>query len=193
MTNTIRDEIRKRYRLARMRQGQEAPELVDIPSMDGIRVAMVPLSEGESQQSMLAAADLEVRDNPAGWQFRNRAALEQDVWRACREPANPEQLIWESPQVMCDELDPSDVDYLAMRLTALMDYASPSLASLTEEQIDALKKALQKIEWRELTGTRAAAARVFLSHLFPELLAASLSGFTSTEPSTEKTEKGAST
>jgi hypothetical protein len=191
--STVREEIQRQQRLARMRQGQLAPELEDIPSMDGVRVGLVPLTESEAQQGMLAAATFEVDENFAGMQARNRVALVHDVWNACREPSQPDKKVWESPAAMQSELDPGDIDYLAMRLSVLMDYAAPSFEQITEKELEALKKACQTLPWRELSGTQAAAARVFLSTVLPEALPASLYGRTSTDSSTQTSERDEST
>lgn len=191
--STIREAIREQNRIKRMRMGQEAAELEEIPSLDGIRVAQVPLVERESQAGLIRAANLDVVDNSAGMQARNRAAVESDVWHSCREPGDLTKMVWESVDEMVEELEPSDIDYLFDKLTILMEYASPSLDGLTQQDLDQLKKDFGQIDWNELSGRQWSALKLCLSTLLPELLAARLSSSTYTQSLTTRTESVEST
>jgi len=166
-----------------MRLGQLAPEFVDIPSMNGIRVALVPLIEAESQRGMMRAAELEVPDNVAGIQLRNRAALESDVYHAMRDPENIDKQLFESVDTMVEELEPSDIDALADHLMTLMEYASPSIDGLSEEDLLDLKKGFAEIDLRVLTGQQWAAVKLCFQALLPNLLAVKLRGTLSTDSS----------
>lgn len=190
---SVREAIHEQNRLSRMRAGQLAPEYVDVPSKQGIRLALVPLTEHESRQGLLASAALDLPDNVSGFQIRNRVTLVTDVWHACREMDDPSEKVWRTPEEMEKEVDPADIDYLGMRLAMLMDYASPSLATLSDETIETLKKVSPTIPWRELTGMQAAAARVFLSTVLAQALPDNWSGFISTDSLTIKTENPEST
>jgi len=189
----VRDKIKEQSRLARMRLGNGVPDWVDIPSMEGIRVAMVPLVEEETQRSLVAASKIDVPDNHPGINAQNRVAMVWDVWQACRELDDIERKVWDSPEEMVAELEPSDIDYLFDQLTILMDYASPSLAKLSDQDVDDLKKAFGAIEWRELTGRQASALVMCISRLLPELLAAKFSSSGSTPNSTSRSENDEST
>jgi hypothetical protein len=193
MTSSLREQIRAQSRIARIRQGQDAPEYIDIPSMETIRVAMVPLNDAQHLQGQINAAELDVPDNMTGLAVRNRAAIVHDVWTACRFPDELEQKVWESPQVMQEELDPADIDYLSMKLTVMMAYQSPQLKDLSDSEVADLKKVLETIQWRELYGSQAAAAKIFLMTLFPELLQGNSYSSTSTNRSTTKSENDEST
>jgi len=166
-----------------MRLGQLAPEFVDIPSMNGIRVALVPLIEAESQRGMMRAAELEVPDNVAGIQLRNRAALESDVYHAMRDPENIDKQLFESVDTMVEELEPSDIDALADHLMTLMEYASPSIDGLSEEDLLDLKKGFAEIDLSVLTGQQWAAVKLCFQALLPNLLAVKLRGTLSTDSS----------
>jgi hypothetical protein len=178
---SIREAIRDANRLARMRQGQEAPEMTDIPSMPGIRCAQVPLTEAEASAGVIRAAALEVIDNQAGLQARNRAAIESDVWYSLREPDHLDAKVFASVEEMVESLVPTDIEYLADNLSALMDYASPAIDGLTDEGLAELKKAFGEIDWNALTGRQWAAVKQACQALFPALLLAKLRGSTSIE------------
>lgn len=192
MTN-VREAIREASRLARMRQGQDAAEFIDIPSMQGIRVCQVPLLEKEAQAGVIRAASLDVIDNAAGMQARNRAAIESDVWHSLREPGDPETKVFATVDEMVEQLQTTDIDYLADNLATLMDYASPSIDGLSDKDLNDLKKAFGETDWSALTGRQWAAVKLCCQALFPNLLRAKSLGSISTESSTEMNESGAST
>lgn len=190
---SLRDKIRDQQRVKRMRLGQEAPELIDIPSLDGVRVAMVPLTEAESQASLIAASALDVLDNSAGIQARNRVTVQMDVWNACRDPEDVDKKVWPSMEEMVKDLEPADIEWLFDQLTTLSDYASPAIDGISEEDLADLKNSFALIDWNALTGRRWSALKLCLSILSPELLAAKSHSFTSTTKSTTTSESGEST
>jgi hypothetical protein len=190
---TMREKIKEHSRLARMRSGQEVPEFVTIPSMPEIRCVMIPLLEKESQAGIVRAAALEVIDNAAGIQARDRVCIESDIWHALREPDDHDKRVFESIDDMLEALDATDISVLADELAALMDYASPAIDGMTDEQLDELKKAFGETDWSALTGRRWALVKMACQALFPDLLRVKSLGSTSTDSSTERSESGAST
>lgn len=190
---TMREKLREANRLARMRQGQDVPEDVALLTNPEIHFWQVPLLEWESQAGVVAAANLDVPDNMAGLNARNRVAIQSDVFHSLREPGNVDQKVFESVEDMVQELDPADIDHLADSLTLLMDYASPSVDGLTDEELNDLKKAFGETDWSELTGRQWAALKLCCQVLFPELLAVKLRGSSSTESSTPTSESAEST
>lgn len=184
----IREAIRKANRLARMRMGQDAPEMAEIPSKPEIRVALVPLNEAETQQGLIEAANLDVPDNMVGITARNRVAVHMDIWNAIRDPEDVSKKVFESVDAMLVDLEPMDIDYFTDYLATLMEYSSPSLDKLSAEALDELKKVLMAIDWSELTGRQWLVLRLCLSVLLPDQLAAKLYGSTSTSNSTTKIE-----
>lgn len=190
---SIREAIRDANRLTRMRMGQDAPDVVEIPSMPGIRVAQVPLTEMESQAGVILAAALEVDDNAAGLQARNRIAIASDVWHSLRLPNDSGEMVFGSIEEMREELSPSDITYLADNLGMMMEYASPAIDGLTDEDLADLKKDFVETDWSGLTGRRWAAVKLCISILFPELLQAKLLGSGSTDSSTSMNENEEST
>jgi hypothetical protein len=178
--STVREAIREQNRLTRMRLGQEVGERVQIPSVE-VGVLLVPLTEGESQQGLFAAAALEVPDNQAGLMARERAATISDVWHAVRDPGDATRKVFATPDEMVEELDPRDIDYLADQLVLIQSYASPALDGLSQEELNELKKAFGETDWSGLTGRRWAAVKLCCSILFPELLQVKLRGSSSTD------------
>lgn len=166
----LREEIRESSRLTRIRQGQDAFDWADIPSMPGIRVAMVPLAEAEEQAGLMAAAALDVPDNLAGIQARQRVGTVHDVWASLRMPNNLREHVFESPDAMVSQLEPTDIDYLFEQLVTLQDYVSPSLAKLSDKEVEELKKDFVAIDWKDLSGKQANALVLALSRLLPQLL-----------------------
>lgn len=189
----LAEQIREKNRLARMRLGQDAPDLIDLPAHPEVRVAMVPLSERETQMGMIYGASLDVPDNSAGLQARNRAVAHSDLWNSLRDPADLNAKVFDSVEDLIDELAPEEIDILLDNLASLMDYSSPHGDGLTDEILDTLKKASETIEWSGLTGRRWAVVKLYLSVMSPELLQVSLFGSGSTESSTERNENGEST
>src|SRR5256885_310526 len=126
---TMREAIREGSRLSRMRQGNEVPDYVDIPSMEGVRVALVPLTEAELARGLSYAAQ-KGDDTPetfSGVQYRSRLAIQSDLWHAVREPGDITAKVFESIEDMVEVLEPSDIDYLNMQLATMMNFASPAM------------------------------------------------------------------
>jgi len=178
-----------------MRMGQAVVEPTEIPSMAeaGIRIGLVPLTEQESQQGLVAAAALDVPDNYAGINARNRLAAQCDVWNASRLIEDPSQKIWQSVEQMVEELQPSDIDFLFDKLTLLQDFASPAFDKLSDKQVDDLKKAFVELDWKGLSGRPANALAMCISILLPELLQGSNSSTGSTFSSMQTNESEEST
>lgn len=189
----IIEKMRELSRLKRIRMGQDAPEWGHIPSMPEIRIALVPLLERESQASLAAAAGIEVADNALGMQVRARTAQQWDVWQACRKLEEPDKYVWDSVEQMTEFLEPDDLDALHDQLSVLMDYASPSLEGLTDQDLADLKNGFVLIDWNALTGRRWSALRLCLSHLLPELLLAKQPSITSIPSSITRSESDEST
>lgn len=194
--STIRDAIANASRLARMRQGQQVFEPVEVPSLslpgEPLILAQIPLTESETQQGVIAAATLDVPDNLAGMAARNRAAAVSDLWHSLRDPADLSQKAFDNVEELTEQLTPTDVDHLIDALAMLMEYASPDIDGLSQKDLEELKKGFAEIDLSVLTGRQWAAVKLCFQVLLPELLQAKLSGSTSTESSTERSESVAS-
>jgi hypothetical protein len=178
---SVYEQLKEASRLRRMRLGQEAPEDAEFLAHPEIRAKMVPLVEKEMEAGMIAAAKLDVPDNTAGYQVRDRVALCSDVWHSLREPDDLSKKVFGSVDAMVDELEGSEIDQLADQLTMLMDFSSPALDQISDEDLESLKKGLLTTEWSGLSGRQWAAIKLCLSAFSPQLLAANLSGSSSTD------------
>lgn len=190
---TAREAILENSRLARMRQGQAVGTPVEIPSMREVRVLQVPLTDAESAQALALAAAADFQDHTAGLMARNLIARTYEVWASLREMDAPDKHVFENVEEMQKHLEPGDIEYLANHLVTVMAFASPAADGVTDEMLDALKKAFGEIELSALTGSQWAAMRLCFEALFPTLLRANSFGSSSTESSTEKNDESEST
>jgi hypothetical protein len=134
------------------------------------------------------AASLNVPDNVAGNQLRDRAESREILSYSIRDPKDVSQRIYSSGVQLADDLEPVDVGFLIERYYEMADSNSPSLERLPEKEQAELKKALQEMDWNELTGRQWYAASRFLLSLMPKPLGDSLLGYGSTTPSTTTSE-----
>lgn len=155
MSNAILDKMRESRRVAKMRMGQAAPSFVTLPSNSEIRFAIVPLIEREYQFCLESVAAMDIPDNAYGVELRDRQLQLHTLWMALRNPDNPMERVFESVEDMLDEelgLEPTDVNHLIEMYQREVDFSSPALEGLTEEQVQELKKALLTIDWNALSG-----------------------------------------
>jgi hypothetical protein len=185
---SLRPGLLKERRLARMRLGQAAYEVVNLPSDPEIRVALVPLNEAEHETCLALAAAMEIPDNIAGLQLRDRALQLETLALSIRDPRDPTTQIYKNGKEVSEDLEPVDVGFLMDYYNELADSASPSIERLTDEQVGELKKALARMDWNELSGRQWYAASRFLSVIMPVLLAGSSVGSGSISKSTTTNE-----
>jgi hypothetical protein len=171
-----------------MRLGQAVFELFPLPSDSEIRIALIPLNEAEHENCLSFAASLNVPDNIAGNQLRDRAESREILSYAIRDPKNLMRRIYSSGAELSEDLEPVDVGFLIERYYELADANSPSLDRLPEKEVEDLKKALQEMDWNALSGRQWYAASRFLLSLMPQPLGDSLLGFGSIQPSTTTNE-----
>lgn len=176
----MRDKLREQNQLARMRLGQEVPEDIALPSNPEIHFWQVPVNEAQAQYGLHRAANLDVGENMAGFEARNRVAMESDVWHSLREPGAVDEYAFKSIEEMTELLDPSDISFLAESLNLLMSYGSPSVDGLSEADLDGLKKDFVQTDWSALTGMQWAAVKLCCRVLSQELLAVKLRTTSST-------------
>lgn len=147
--------LRESRRVAKMRMGQGAPEYVVLKSDPEIRMAIVPLTEAEYQQALDAAATLELPDNGYAIELRDRTLQVHTLLHALREIGDPARKVFGSTQEMLDEetgLQPIDVNYIMDEYQRMIDFSSPALDGLSDDQLDDLKKAFVTIDWSALSG-----------------------------------------
>lgn len=173
------DEYRAR-KLERLRLGQATCEITELVSDDEIRVAIVPLTEGEYSNSLYEAEKLGASSTPAGAQLVDEIQRKWVIFYATRVVGNLEVKFFDDFADV-DELDAADVNHLYDIYLELVAQSSPSLMGLGEDDFNALKALLPRIAWNELSGPQWYAAQRFLNSIQPDLLRASLSGSPSTE------------
>jgi len=181
---TTTAEILRNRKLQRMRLGQSAYEIVSVPSDEEVRLAIVPITEADYAQALEIAEKLSASDNVAGLQRRDRTLNLEILIRAIREPNNIEEKVFSSAAQMSNILEPVDVDHCLEKYWEMTEKSSPSLEGIPPEEFEALKKALQEINWNELSGRSWYLAKRFLGAISPLLLKANLHGSSLTTPLT---------
>lgn len=175
----------KENRLAKMRLGQAACELVNgIPSDPETQLALVPLTDSEYIRALEIADRVMVGDNPAGYAVRDEFQKQSVVYFAAREMENLESHFFDDISE-AGELGAGDIDFLYDLYLEMIANQSPSLLGLTDDDFEALKKVWTQIEWSELSGQQWYAAQRFVNSIQPLLLRASFSGSPSTSNSTQ--------
>lgn len=186
------DEYRKRREdrleagnnLEKMRLGQQACEIVQMISDPEIRLALVPLTEGEYRRALEMADKLPLGDNPASDLLRNRVQQEMILFFSAREMENLNVRFFDDEADVL-ELDEPDFNVIWDTYLEMVATASPTQIGLGEEDFEALKKVLPRIAWSELSGAQWYAAQRFLNSIRPLLLTVSLPGYSQTKTSTE--------
>lgn len=170
----------KETRLERMRKGQGAATIETILSNPEIRVALVPLLEGEYDECMEAAASRDLPDSLAGAQVADREERRQVVCRAAREVEDYNKRVFVSVDEMGKVLEPTDVNHLYDCYIELVRQYSPKLSVLSQEEIDFLSGLFGNLRWSDLSGEQVYALSRFLSRLRPDQLTGNLPGRLST-------------
>lgn len=166
-----------------MRLGQAVCDYVSLPSDSEIRLCIVPLTEAEYLRAIEKVATIDVQDDLAGMSVRDRRQAQEILVRAIRDENDLTQYAFASVDEMMEELDVADIDELIDRYSEMVEKSSPSLDGIPPEEIDALKKSLQTMDWNELSGPAWYAAKRFLSKIMPSPLLDNSLGSTSTNSS----------
>lgn len=183
----------KELRFEQMRLGNAVFELVDVPSMPEMRVALVPITEAEYDHSLEMAAMVAAPDNQAGWIRRDRRANVETLVAACRTPNNIEERVFKDTDEIRELLEVSDINYLTDRYMEMTARSSPSLDMFSEEDLEEAKKVLQAIDWNELSGAAWYRLRRFLSEIGPTVPLDKWRGSFSTPSSTTTSDGDEST
>jgi hypothetical protein len=177
----------KENQLAKMRLGQAACEITTLPSAPDTRVALVPLTDSEYIRALELADRALVGDNPAGFAVRDELQKQAVIYFSAREYGDLESPFFDD-MGEAGELATHDVDFLYDIYLEMISNQSPSLFGLGDDDFEALKKVWEKIEWSALTGQQWYAAQRFINSIQNDLLAASYSGLSSTNNSTQTSE-----
>jgi hypothetical protein len=180
----------KERRLDRMRLGQAVCDYVTLPSDPEIRLAIVPLTEAEYKKALNKVYELQMADDLAGASIKDRVQSQEILVQAIRETDDLSQRVYTDTkdqtavEMMLDDLEVADVDELIDKYNEMVEKSSPSLDGIPDGEIDAVKKALQVMDWNALSGRSWYALKRFLSTITPEPLLVNSHGSTSTPSAT---------
>jgi hypothetical protein len=175
-------------RLAKMRAGQSAGEVVTLSGADDedeTRFVLVPLTDGEMLKAFSVADDVEMSETSTGIAGKDEVMKKAIIFFAARELSDWTQNFFADLDEV-DEVFDHDINHFYDVYLEMVATASPAWALLGDEEIDQLKKVWSRIDLKELSGTQQYAAQRFLNSIRPLLLRASFSGSDSTSNSTEK-------
>lgn len=181
------EKIRTR-RLDRMRLGQAVCDVVTLLSDPEMKLFIVPLTEADYKQVIEKVAELNLIDNLAGAQVRDRTQAQEILVRAIREENDLTQHVFEDVDEMMATLEVQDVDELIDHYNEMVEKSSPSIDGIPPEEIENVKKALQTMDWSELSGRSWYALKRFLSTIMPAPLLVNWPGSTLTNSSTTTSE-----
>jgi len=182
----------KNQRIERMRLGQASATIEHLLIDPEQRVALVPLTQGEYITSLHVAGSLMLDDNIATRVARDEMQRSEVLAVACREIEDISKRYFENGDAV-RELDARDINHLWDCYREMVAEVSPHADGLSEEDFSDLKKALQNIEWSELSGPQWYAAQRFLNSIRPLLLTGNVPGFSSTSQSTKTSDESDST
>jgi tetrahydromethanopterin S-methyltransferase subunit A len=174
----------KERRLERMRLGQAVCDIVPLPSDPEIRFAIVPLTEAEYMRVLSEISQLHLPDDLAGVTVKDRVRAQWTIVYAVREPDDLTKRVYDNLTEMLDDIDVGDLDELISRYNEMTEKASPSLEGIPESELEQVKKALQEMNWNDLSGSAWYALKRFLSTISLPLLLVNSPGSTSTNSST---------
>ena len=178
-SSPTRQKIRER-RLERMRLGQAVCDYVILPSDSEIRVCIVPLTEADYRQVLQKVASLNTPDDLAGIQMKDRVQAQEILVRAIREENDLTKRVYDDVNDMLEDFTIYDVDHVVDAYNEMVEQASPSLDQIPPEELEALKKTLQAMDWNALSGSAWYAAKRFLSRITPSPLLDKYAGSFST-------------
>lgn len=171
-----------------MRLGQSACEIHPLLSDPELRFALVPLVEAEWEVAQLEAAAMDVPENIAGAELRDRRQTHAILMFSIRHPGDLKERVYQTPDEVADDLEVTDVNFLIDAYYEMVDQSSPAITGMTPERMDELKKALMEMDWSAVSGKSWYALRRFLSSVGTGPLLDSLLGSTSTSSLTTLSE-----
>jgi hypothetical protein len=153
----------------------------------------VPLTEAQYRRVLEKVASLNLVDNLAGVSVRDRVQSHEILVHAIREEDDLSQRVFHRTEEMLETLEVTDIDELIDRYNEMMEKSSPALDGIPAQELEVVKKALQTMDWSDLSGRSWYALKRFLSTVMPTLLSDNLLGSTSTSLLTTTSESDEST
>lgn len=183
-------EVLKERRAERMRLGKAVCEIVEFLSDPEIRLALVPLTDAEFQNSLVQAAQANVTEISSTHEviLRDRVQKCAIILSAARETDDLTKPFFES-MLEVTSLDANDINHVFSYYEQMMEFSSPSLEDLSQADMDEIKKALEEVDWNGLSGRSWYAAKRFLLTLSPQQPPDNLFGSSQTQSLTTKTDE----
>jgi hypothetical protein len=178
--STVIEQIKEDSRLARMRLGQDAPDIVALKSAPSVRVALVPLVGKEDHLAWLAAASLELPENDYAREIRDNVLRQNTLLHAVRNVENLEERVFSSVEELLESLEDVDINMLSERYMMMKMDSNPAMDGLSDEQMADLKKVWRKIDLNGLSGRSWELAKALLLELSLISLTGRSVGFSST-------------
>lgn len=193
MATDLKEKIRER-RLDRMRLGQAVCDYVTLVSDPEIRLAIVPLTDAEAENALMAAAKISVEDNFAGLMARDHRQRVEILAFSIRDPEDLSKRVYSTGVELQESLDEVDVTTLYDSYMEMNENSNPTIDGISPEEFVELKKVLQEIPWNDLSGRSWYAAKRFLGALIQQgLLRGNSLGSTSSTRLTTTSESEKST
>ena len=147
--------------LQRLKQGKNNSKLVNFPGTEE-KVALVILPSNEVADASIKAENY----------IKDKGIVDEDdksivnqaymVYKALRDKDDLKKPLSDSFEEFYGTLDNTEIQYLMVEYSLLVNETSPFLTSITEETFQELKKTLEKIKWSDLNGPSLLALRNFL-------------------------------
>ncbi|HKU52529.1 MAG TPA: hypothetical protein VJQ25_08680, partial [Nitrospira sp.] len=118
-------EAMKESRLARMREGKNAGEIVELVTNPEIRLVLVPLTDGEWLKALGYADEVPAGENVAGITLRDEVQKKAIIFYACREMHDWEEPFFES-MAEVEQMDYADIGHIYDRYLEMVAQFSPS-------------------------------------------------------------------
>jgi hypothetical protein len=178
-----------------MRLGQAVCDYVTLISDPDQRLCIIPLTEAEYRRVLEKVANLTATDDLAGLAMRDRKQVEEILVHAIREESDLTERVFQNVEEMNEVLEVADIDQLIDAYNEMMEKSSPALDMIPVYEIENVKKALQTMDWNDLSGRSWYALKRFLSTVMPSPLLDNFAGSISTNSltTTSDSEKSTST
>jgi hypothetical protein len=147
--------------LKKIKQGKSNFKLIDFPSIDE-KVAIVALSSSQTTQAHLDAEEIIKEYGIEDEDMKSLEHQKQLAYRFIREKDDKTKAIADSFQEFNEAMTNTEIQYFSMQYSMFINENSPFLNAVNEEQFEALKKTLEKIQLKDLNGVSLVALRNFL-------------------------------
>lgn len=150
--------------LQKIKNGKKNYKVVNFPGTDE-KVAIVILSSDETTMAKLKAEEY-IKDNKIEDEiYQDKALQEYLMYNALRDKDDLNKKIADTIEEFRQLVTVNELAYFMVEYNMLMNETSPLLNALDEETFEELKKTLEKMSWKDLSGESLLALRNFLISL----------------------------